>query len=352
MGLFDNMLSDSQTLFKDESVLDFDYIPPNITNRDMEIGEIVESIKPLLAGRRPSNLFITGPPGIGKTLTVKHVLATLKEETEDIVPCYVNNWNFSTYHSVFVELSKFFGVPSPRKGVSTDDIAHSILSKAQYKKGAVMVFDEVDKAENLDFLYPILEGMGKKVCIILISNYSSFFEKMDPRLLSRLNLSTLNFKEYSYSQIKEILSERVKYAFFPNVLDDDAFKEIVKETNDSKDVRFGISLLLRAGRIAERDASKKITIDHVKEAISELKKSSVDKRIDDLDDKEKILFDLIKKNEGAITGDLYDLFCKEYGTISLRTFRKYLNKLETLSLIRTEQTGAGFRGKSRRVFIR
>lgn len=356
MGLFDNMLSNDETLFKDESVLDFDFVPDSITNREKEMNTIVSIIKPLFADKRAGNLFITGVPGIGKTLTIKHVFKELNKSTEDIVSCYINNWKFSTTHSIFVELSRFFGVPFPRKGVSTDEIVKNIIKKADSKKGVVICFDEIDKARELDFIYPLIEGFGKRISIILISNYGDFLSKVDSRLISRLNLEILNFKGYSLSQIKDILIERINFAFFPNVFEDNALDLIANFSEEKNDLRVGINLLLKSGRIAENDASRKVLYKHVLKSIESIKTNIINVKneslIKELDSKKNFILELIKNNEGIITGELFNMFLEKGNEISIRTFRKYLNHLETLEFIRTEETGEGFRGKSRRLYLR
>ncbi|MBN1923691.1 MAG: AAA family ATPase [Nanoarchaeota archaeon] len=352
MGLFNDILASDQTLFTDESVLDFDYVPPVVTSRDEEIRAIVSGIKPLFADRRPANLFITGTPGIGKTLAVKFVFNDLKQTSNEVVPCYINNWKCSTYHSVFVELSKFFGVPYPRKGVSTDEIIRGITKRIENKKGIVIVFDEIDKARTMDFIYPLIEGFGKKIGIILISNYNDFLKKIDSRLSSRLNIENLNFKQYSYDQVTSILKERVNYAFYPNVFNEDALNKIVDYSYENKDLRLGISLLLKSGRIAENNASKKIKIEHVDEAISSIKQNMFEQQANKLQEHEQAIVELLKLNNGCITGELYQKFLEKHKDVSIRTFRKYLNRLETLEFIKTEDTGTGFRGKSRRLYLK
>lgn len=352
MSLFNDILASDQTLFKDETILDFEYIPPAISNRDIEIKTVVEGVKPLFFDRRPTNLFITGKPGIGKTLTVRYVFNDLKQTSNEIVPCYINCWKNSTYHSVFVELSKFFGVPYPSKGVSTDEIIRGITKKIENKKGIVVAFDEIDKARTMDFLYPLIEGFGRKIGVVLISNYPDFLRRVDSRLLSRLNIENLDFKPYSFEQFRDVLNERIKFAFYPNVFENDAFESIAEKAYSKKDVRLGISLLLKSGRVAEKDSSKKINKKHVDVAISNIDESLRKEKSKNLQEHEKKIIDLLKKNNGIITGELYNEFVKSGEEISMRTFRKYLNQLERLEFIQTKETGAGFRGKSRRIFIK
>jgi len=351
MSLFDDMLGSEQTLFTDESVLDFDYVPPAVTNREDEIKNIVSGIKPLFAEKRPANIFITGKPGIGKTLSVRFVFNELKNTSEEIIPCYINNWKCSTYHSVFVELSKFFGVPYPRKGVSTDEIIRGITKKIDNKKGIVIAFDEIDKARSLDFIYPLIEGFGRKIGLLFISNYSDFLKKVDSRLLSRLNVENLDFKPYSRDDVSKILMQRVNHAFYPEVFTDEAFSKVVDYSFKHNDLRLGISLLLKSGRIAENDSSRKVFGKHVDEAVSSIKNVLFKEKAEKLEEHEQVILELLKTLNGAITGELYDKFLENHKGVSMRTFRKYLNRLETLEFVRTEDTGSGFRGKSRKIYL-
>ncbi len=86
MGLFDNMLKDSESLFLNPDALDLDFVPKLIPHRENETKYIAECIKSLFKRRSGRNLFITGKPGIGKTVAVKHIFKDLESKTDDIVP--------------------------------------------------------------------------------------------------------------------------------------------------------------------------------------------------------------------------------------------------------------------------
>src|SRR3989338_1581632 len=104
MGLFDNMLKEEESLFLDTLPLDVDFMPGIIKHREQEQQYIATCIKPLLQKRSGKNLFITGSPGIGKTVAVKHVLQELKKETENIETVYVNCWKKDTAHKIALEI--------------------------------------------------------------------------------------------------------------------------------------------------------------------------------------------------------------------------------------------------------
>ena len=104
MGLFDNMLKDHESLFRDTVPLDYDYMPKLILYRENKQQHIASCIQPLFQKRNGRNTLIHGPPGIGKTVATRHVLRELEEETDEIEPIYINCWQKNTSYKVIVEL--------------------------------------------------------------------------------------------------------------------------------------------------------------------------------------------------------------------------------------------------------
>ena len=78
---FQNYLK-KESLFTDKSILQSAYMPEDIEHRDEQIDIIANVLAPTLKGDLPSNLFIYGKTGTGKTLTVKYVSEQLKRIAE------------------------------------------------------------------------------------------------------------------------------------------------------------------------------------------------------------------------------------------------------------------------------
>ena len=64
---------DSDRVFKDKGILQTNYTPSTIPHRDSEIEQVASILAPALRKERPSNLFIYGKTGSGKTLSIHYV---------------------------------------------------------------------------------------------------------------------------------------------------------------------------------------------------------------------------------------------------------------------------------------
>lgn len=340
MGVFDGILKGDESLFKNEAALEYSFIPKLIPYREKEQKHIASCIKPLLAERNGRNLFIFGPPGIGKTAACRHLLRELEEHDEYSESCflfYVNCWQKNTTYKVVVDLCEQAGYAFTQNK-KTDELL-TILAGIANKKTAVFVFDEVDKAEDLDFLYTILEEVYKK-SVFLITNYKSFMMELDERIKSRLVPELLEFKEYNEKETEGILKERTEYAFFPGVFDEQAFKIIAKKSFGLKDIRSGLFLLKESALIAEEHSSRKIKPEYVSKAISKLEEFTI-KTSAELQQEERFIYEIIKENSGKKIGDLFKLYQKKGGNLSYKTFQRKIAKLDEGKFIQLTKTHAG-----------
>ncbi len=340
MNLFKKVLADEESLFLDAMSLDYDYLPKLLPHREEKQFYLASCIKPLLQKRTGKNVFITGQPGIGKTAAVRFVLRDLENDTDDIIPFYINCWKKNTPHKVVLELCEKVGY-SFVVNKTTEELIKKVAEICNKKHGVVFVFDEVDKLEDLQILYILLEEIDRK-CLFLITNEEGWLQSVDQRILSRLMPEVVEFEPYTYGETKDILKERVKYAFVKNVWNDEAIEVVVQKSAEYEDMRLGLFLLRESGTVAESKASREIQKEHVEKA---LEKIHLYKTVDAEDlDKEKVaILDLIQKNSGKTAIQLYEIFKKEYGK-SYRTFFRRLKSLGLLGMIslkgeRNEQGG-------------
>ncbi|MBU0758147.1 MAG: AAA family ATPase [Nanoarchaeota archaeon] len=342
MSIFDDMLKSDQTLFRDDVPLDYSFIPKLVPYREKEQRAIATAIKPLFSKRNGKNVFIHGTPGIGKTVAIKHLFREIEEETDDITPLYVNCWQKNTSFKIAIELCNQLGYKFTHNK-NTDDLLDIIINIVN-KSSAVFCFDEIDKAEDINFIYTLIEKVYRKT-IILITNYKSWLTDLDERLKSRLNLEFLEFAKYNYDETRGILLNRLSYAFVPDCWNMEAFDLAAKKSYELADMRSGLYILREAGNAAEDESSKKILPKHVNLAIKKLDEFRIKKSTDLKDDEQDIL-DIIKVNSGKRIGELYDIYISAGKIGSYKTFQRKLDKLGKNRFVTLTKTSGGKDGNT------
>ncbi len=342
MGLFDNTLRSNESLINNEEALDFEFVPKVMPYRETQHKYIAECIKPLFVGRTGRHLFVSGSPGIGKTAAIKSVFRELDEQTDEIIPIYINCWQKNTTYKVILAICEELNYRFTQNKKTEDlfKVVNGILNK----QSAVFCFDEVDKLEDVDFLYTILEEIYKKT-VILVTNYKEWIITLDERIKSRLNPDMLHFKEYTDAETLGILKGRIKYAFPPGVWDEDALNLISKKTYELKDIRKGLFLLKEAALTAEAESKQKISKVHAETAIKKINQFDV-KDPEDLEEDTRLVLDIVKNNSGKKIGELFDIYKKKEGTKTYKTFQRKIEKLEQSKFIETLKTAGGKEGNT------
>lgn len=335
VNLFENMLSSEESIFLNPQFLDYDHQPKLVPFRDSQQNEIALCIKPLLQKRNGRNMFIHGNPGVGKTLCLKHVLDELKEDYSGEVFCiYVNCWKKDTSFkaaTAICEQLKYKWVHN-----KTFDELMRTIAETINEKSAVIVLDEIDKLQDNNLLYSLLEDIYK-ISLILITNYPEYIAKLDNRIRSRLIAQTIEFRPYNKEQTADILRQRIQYSFIPNSVADSILSMIVDSTFESKDMRTGLFLLKQAGENAENAGSREIKTEHIKAALEFASINSIEKN-------EDILLNLIKENSGKSSSEIFKIFTEKEGK-TLRTFQRKLKELEVANKIKLTEENKGFNGR-------
>jgi len=340
MGLYDELLKGGDSLFKNEYALDYTFLPKSVPFRESQQKFLASCIKPLLSEHSGRNVLVHGPPGVGKTAALKHLLREIDETdelTEKIFPIYINCWHKNTTYKIVLELCDALGYAFVQNK-NTEDL-FKIVTQILNKKGAVIVFDEIDKVEDTDFLYILSETLFKKT-IFLVTNYKSWLLDLDDRIRSRLMLEQIDFPHYDELEIEGILRDRMQYAYNSPCVDDDALKVISKKAAEFKDLRIGLFLLHESTLVADSLSLRRISLDCVKAAIEKIGQFAI-KNSDDLDDESKGILKIVKELSGKKIGDLFKAYEKAGGKNSYKTFQRKIAKLEEGRFIDLERTHMG-----------
>ena len=202
-NIFDGF-SREASVFKDERFLYPEFVPDKLLHREKEIESLAGSLSPIIKGKKPANVFLTGSTGVGKTTAAKFVLKEMQEYSDRAKSLYLNCFEFNSRHAVLSAITNFLGIASPRRGIATDEIYGSML-EALKKCGfsPLVVLDEADQlfmaSDGQKLLYDLLRivEVEKNVFgLVLISNDAELMLSLDDRIRSSLSEEKIVFESY------------------------------------------------------------------------------------------------------------------------------------------------------------
>lgn len=360
-NFFKDRLMHEETLFKDERVFDFDYVPKDFNFRDAQLREIELCLMPALRGGRPMNARITGPPATGKTTAVKLMFAKLEEETNRVACVHVNCQIYASKFTIFSQIhKKVVGHLPPETGVPFPKVYEAIFKKlAKENKSLVVALDDMnylfyDRHAN-EIIYDILRAHevypGAKTAVFGILSDVGFTYKLDLKVSSIYRPYEIFFQPYKAVEIIEILKSRVREGFYPGVVSDGVIEMAANYAFSHGDLRLGIELLRKSALNAELQASRKIEPEHVEQAFESSRLINLRELLGSLSREEKVLVEIMAEKEEVGSGELYEDYRAKTGQ-SYTNFYRGLDKLESLRLIDTKFTGKGKRGRSRDIISR
>ncbi len=324
---FFKQAKEGKRIFRNKDVLTDRYFPDKIMHRDEQIKAIAEILSPALRLERPSNLFIYGKPGTGKTLVIKYVTKEMeKVAKEDNVPLdiiYVNckmKKVADTEYRLLAHLIRCFGKRAPLLGIPTYELYRNLFSILDEKERlAILIFDEIDElvkktGDNILYNFTrINENLERaKVSIVGISNDIVFVENLDPRVKSSLGEEEVIFPPYDANQLRDILWQRAKLAFEPEAISDAVISKCAAyAAREHGDARKALDLLRVAGEIAEREGRSKVLEQDVDKALEKLERDRIIEIVKVQPIQSKLILLAIinaieKKGEPIEVGDVYD----------------------------------------------
>ncbi len=356
-----DLLSWDQTLFKNSEIFELDHIPEHFLHRDPQMQALMQSVRPALTGARPLNCLCIGAPGTGKTTAVLKIFEEIEKHTPRIVPVLVNCQMDSTRYAVFSQIfRKLIGYAPPSSGVSFKKIFSEVAKYiAEKEKVLVVALDDMNYLfydnEVNEVLYSLLRAHeiqpGVRVGVIAILSDTGVPHILDPKVESVFLPEEIRFPAYSYGEVRDILSNRAKLGFYPDVLNDAVLDKITEHTFALGDLRVGIDLLKRAGLNAERRAGRTVVLEDVDAAYGKSRLVHLSYTMRALKDDEKLLLGMIADSSQINSGELYKKFHLETN-LGYTHFYELLKKLCAVSLIDADFTGKGSRGRSRLVRLR
>ncbi len=371
---FFNEYLHKKSLFKDHGALSLKFTPDNIPHREHEISLLAQILAPALKIIKPSNVFIYGKPGTGKTLVVKNVISELNRvSSKNNLPlkiiylnCKMSNVADTEYR-IIAQLTREFGKEVPITGLPTSEIYREFFDVVDEENQVIiLVLDEIDFLVNkcgdsiLYNLTRINEDLDNaNLSIVGISNDIKFTNNLEPRVKSSLGEEEILFSPYDAIQLKDILEQRANMAFNEN-----AYNKLVISkcsayaAQQHGDARRAIDLLRVAGELAERKGQV-LTEEFVDMAEKQLEKDRVLELVKSLNLHSQLVLHsiiLILKNEDppTYTGDTFDCYKKlcvksNIRPLTQRRVSDLIGELDMMGLINAQVISKGRYGRTREI---
>ncbi|MBR9675832.1 ORC1-type DNA replication protein [Candidatus Woesearchaeota archaeon] len=373
-NLFEKFL-ERKSLFKDKSRLQAAYHPQNILHRNDQIELIAKILAPSLREEKPSNLFIYGKTGTGKTLTTQYIANQMMElSNTKKIPLKIFYINCKlrrvadTEYRLIAQLAREFGKEIPPTGLPTDEVYNIFLKTLESKKqNLILVLDEIDQLIHKagdEIIYNLTrinsELKNSKITILGISNDLSFTNNLDPRVKSSLSEEEIVFPPYNAIQLQSILKARAKESFNQGVVQQGVIEKCsAYAAREHGDARRALELLRVAGEIAERNQQETINITDIDEAEEKIER---DRFIDIVMTQPKqfqatlySIFEILKKKKDSIfTGEVYDYYktlCDHVGLrpLTQRRISDIIGELDMLGIINAKVISHGRFGRTREI---
>ncbi|OGJ21240.1 cell division control protein Cdc6 [Candidatus Pacearchaeota archaeon RBG_13_36_9] len=362
-------------IFKDKYMLQSNYTPQTIPHRDKEIEQVAAILAPSLKGERPSNLFVYGKTGCGKTLSVQYVKEELLKRVKnsgvslkiEYLNCKLRKVSDTEYR-ILAEFIKKLGGKVPATGLPTDAVYNQFIEMIDKEKQLlILVLDEVDqvvkKIPESNFLYNLTrlntELKNAQICLVGISNDLRFLDNLDPRVRSSLSEEEIVFQSYNALQLQDILRERAESAFQAGAMGDGVIEKCAAfAAREHGDARRALDLLRVAGEVAERGGASKIDLKHIDSANSKIER---DKILDVVESEPKqfqltllAMMELLEKSDKVFTGDVYRTYqelCKKTHTeiLTQRRVSSIISEYDMQGLINAKNVSRGTYGKTREI---
>ncbi len=369
-----------QSIFKDESKLDINYIPAKLPHRETQQRLLFEFFSFLLRcpDRMSQRVILTGDVGTGKTALAQHFGANITSEANKrglkFRYVHVNCREYrGALQPVVHRAIATFQPTFPARGYGAEEML-AMLMQVLDEEEAFMVltldeFDSLIEKEGSDAVYKLTrlqemrQGKPQRLSFIFIMRDLKPTEQLDDSARSTLQRSIIHLERYGKTQLIDILSERVKLAFELGAVSEDVVDLVAELAHtETGNARFGIELLWRAGKYADANDAGALAPEYVRQAMSSIVPSLRRSEVESLGLHERLFLLAVaryfKENEEAYVAlsqleKEYAVVCEEFDEqpnshTQIWNYTQYLSKL---GVIKAEVGSAETRGRVTRVSL-
>lgn len=369
-----------QSVFKDESKLDINYLPQNLPHRETQNRLLMEFFNFILScpERMAQRVILTGDVGTGKTALAQYFGADLTSEANKkglkFRYVHVNCREYrGSLQPILHRAVTAFRPNYPARGYSAEEILATLMQVLDEEAATMILaldeFDSLIEKEGSDAVYKltrlqeIRQGKPQRLSFIFIMRDLKAIQTLDESARSTLQRSIIALQRYDKPQLIDILTDRVNMAFELGAVSEDVVDLIAELAHsETGNARFGIELLWRAGKYADAEDAGAVQAEYVRLAVSSIIPGLRRNELASLGLHEKLFLLAIaryfKENEEAyvslseIEKD-YGVVCEEFEVQpnSHTQIWNYAQYLSSLGVLKTDVATVQTRGRSTRISL-
>lgn len=362
------------SVFKDESKLDINYVPPRLPHRGPQLDLLNKFFRFIIEspGKMTQRVLIVGNVGTGKTVLAQRFGLSIAREAQErgtnlhYVHVNCRECKGSLFMILHRTITKFY--PNfPRRGYSEVELLQMLMQVLDERNAyLILVMDELEsliQSEGSDPIYSLTRIQEDRVkapqrlSLICILREPECLDKLDASTRSTLQRNIIHMEEYSASQLQDILNDRVALAFRHGAVSTQTIGIISELAAEEGDARYAIELLWRAGKYTDVSESPEVLPEYVRKAAVSVYPVVRKDSISSLSFHEKLFLlgvaRRFKQTEAAHLSmgeaeDAYAVVCEEWSQKKRGHTQlwKYVKELSALGIIKIEQSSVGQRGKT------
>lgn len=252
----------------------------SLPGRESELEELSDFLSAGLHERRSASMYISGPPGTGKTACLSKLL-NASAFSAQFQRVYVNCTSIASIGSIYKKVCAELGL---RVGTEKECLLaiEQHLGANRQRRTVLMVLDEVDQlvGKKQSVLYTIFEWPAKPNSNLLLIGIANSLDLTD-RCLSRLHAKCelkprlMHFAPYTKAQIVGIFRARLEEAGVAELFPPVTIQLLAaKVASVSGDVRKALDIGRRVIEMAEeqrRAGAERVALDELAIGIGELR---------------------------------------------------------------------------------
>ncbi|EEH45787.1 origin recognition complex subunit 1 [Paracoccidioides brasiliensis Pb18] len=238
-------------------------VPTSLPCRDNEFNTVYNCLRVAITDGTGTCIYISGPPGTGKTATVREVIAqlnssVLSEELDDFVFVEINGMKVTDPHQSYSLLWEALKGDRVSPSHALDLLEREFSHPSPRRVPCVVLMDELDQlvTKNQSVMYNFFNWPALRyshLIVLAVANTMDLPERtLSNKISSRLDLTRITFSGYKHRELMEIIGSRLSNV--PgNIVDPDAVQFASRKVAAvSGDARRALDICRRAVEIAEQ----------------------------------------------------------------------------------------------------